>query len=186
MGSAKSKIVSGPDTMKPLILMICTSEIDDFTQSWTYAPDSIDFIHGRYLLGSVGDWTALAKDAYRCLKPGGFFESYEASPFISSEDDSVKDTSALGQWGKLFVEGGKKLGQPFTVVPDGTQKKALEEAGFVEIDEWNFNVRALPFPGTPVIVHTHRYVFIIGTAWPMAEGGKVERNRDLRSACSRK
>ena len=116
------------------------SEIDDFTQSWTYAADSIDFVHGRYLLGSVGDWIALAKDAYRCLKPGGYFESYEASPFIGSEDGSVKDTSAMGQWGKLFVEGGKKLGQPFTIVPDGTQKKALEEAGFVDIHEWDFNV----------------------------------------------
>ncbi|KAJ9156093.1 Methyltransferase domain-containing protein [Pleurostoma richardsiae] len=114
-------------------------EIDDCTQHWTYAPGSIDFVHGRYLLGSIGDWVALAKEAYKSLKPGGFFESYEASPFIGSEDGTVTETSAMGQWGKLFVEGGKKLGQTFTVVPDGLQKKAMEEAGFVDIQEWDFN-----------------------------------------------
>ena len=116
------------------------SEIDDFNQSWTYAPGSIDLVHGRYLLGSVSNWIALAKEAYKALKPGGYFESYEASPYITSEDGTVLDTSAMGQWGKLFIEGGNKLGQTFTVVPDGLQKKAMEEAGFVDIKEWDFNV----------------------------------------------
>lgn len=114
-------------------------EIDDFNQSWTYAPGSIDLVHGRYLLGSVSNWIALAKEAYKALKPGGYFESYEASPYITSEDGTVLDTSAMGQWGKLFIEGGNKLGQTFTVVPDGLQKKAMEEAGFVDIKEWDFN-----------------------------------------------
>ena len=130
------------------------SEIDDFTQPWTYPPDSVDFVHGRYLLGSVQDWVALAKEAFKCLKPGGYFESYEAAPFIQSEDGSVKETSALGQWGKLFVEGGKKLGQTFTVVPDGLQKKAMEEAGFVEIEEWNFNVSIISLSSKCTIKET--------------------------------
>lgn len=106
-------------------------------------PDSIDFVHGRYLLGSIGDWVALASEALQCLKPGGYFESYEASPFIIGADGTVPETSAMGQWGKIYENGGKTLGQSFTVVPDGVQKKAMEEAGFANIVEWVFNVSIL-------------------------------------------
>ncbi|EFX03759.1 hypothetical protein CMQ_687 [Grosmannia clavigera kw1407] len=114
-------------------------EIDDFTQPWTFDSDSLNFVHGRYLLGSIGDWVALAKEAYKCLAPGGYFESYEASPFIVSADGTVPETSAMGQWGKIYEDGGKKLGQSFTIVPDGVQKTAMEQAGFVDIEEWVFN-----------------------------------------------
>lgn len=59
---------------------------------------------------------------------------------IESDDDTVKETSAMGQWGKFFIEGGKKLGRPFTVLTDDMQKKGMEEAGFVDIEELNFKV----------------------------------------------
>lgn len=60
---------------------------------------------------------------------------------IVSDDNTVDPNSALGQWGKFFIEGGKKLGASFTVVEDGTQRKALEKAGFINIEEFNFKVR---------------------------------------------
>jgi hypothetical protein len=50
----------------------------------------------------------------------------------------------MGQWGKFFVEGGKKLGATFTVVEDDTQKKEMEKAGFVDIHEFEFKVSLLP------------------------------------------
>ena len=92
------------------------------------------------MIGSIPDWVALAKEVYRCLKPGGYYESYESSPYIDSDDDTVSETSAIGQWGKVFVEGGKKLGQTFTVVPEGLQRKSMEEAGFVDIQERDISV----------------------------------------------
>lgn len=75
----------------------------------------------------------------------------------------------MGQWGKLFVEGGHKLGQTFSVVPDGLQKKAMEEAGFEDIKEWDFNVRVpesiltMPMP----ISHADS-VIMIGTIGAVA------------------
>jgi hypothetical protein len=33
----------------------------------------------RWLVGSIADWKSLFKEAYKCLKPGGYIESYEPS-----------------------------------------------------------------------------------------------------------
>lgn len=67
-------------------------------------------------------------------------ESFETSSLIESDNGTVTEASAMGQWGKFYIEGGKKLGNTFTVVEDGTQRKAMEEAGFVDIEEFNFKV----------------------------------------------
>lgn len=60
---------------------------------------------------------------------------------IECDDDTVKEDSAMGQWGKIFIEGARKLGTSFTVVQDDVQKIAMEEAGFVDIQEFEFKVR---------------------------------------------
>ncbi|MBE3043815.1 hypothetical protein IMZ48_14820, partial [Candidatus Bathyarchaeota archaeon] len=49
--------------------------------------------------------------------------------------------TAIEQLGKIFIEGGIKLGQSFTIVEDGVQQKALEEAGFEDIVVKDFKVR---------------------------------------------
>jgi len=109
--------------------------MDDCTREWTFADNSIDYVHIRFLAGSIGDWYKLFAEAYRVLKPGGILESMEPSPFMESDDGSVKpdDKSAMSQWGPIFVEGGKKIGNTFTIVQDNLQNKAMEAAGFVDI-----------------------------------------------------
>lgn len=94
----------------------------------------------RWLVGSIADWTSLYKQAYKALKPGGYLESYEPSSCIESEDGTVTETSALNQWGKFFVEGGRAIGRPFTIFEEDIQRKAMEEAGFVDIEERVFKV----------------------------------------------
>lgn len=69
-------------------------------------------------------------------------ETFEGSPHMVSDDGSVADKSAISQWGKFFEEGGKTLGRTFLVVEQGIQRKAMEEAGFVDIQEWEFKVSA--------------------------------------------
>ncbi|KAF5000114.1 hypothetical protein FDECE_11276 [Fusarium decemcellulare] len=111
---------------------------DDCTQEWTLEPSSLDYVHMRWLVGSIKDWTALFKEAYKILKPGGYVESYEPSSRIESDDGTVLKKSALSQWEKFFVEGGRKLGRPFTIFEDGIQREAMREAGFVDIEERDF------------------------------------------------
>jgi hypothetical protein len=63
---------------------------------------------------------------------------------VKSDDGTVREDSALGQWGKFFLKGGEKSGRPFTVFEDGLQRKAMEAAGFVDIEEFNFKVSTRP------------------------------------------
>jgi hypothetical protein len=117
------------------------SEIEDCTREWTFKSDSTDYIHMRWLMGSIRDWDFLSSEAFRVCRPGGWVESHEASSNIDSDDNTVDGNSAMGQWGKLFIEGSKKIGTSFTVVEDGTQRKALEKAGFINIQEFDFKVK---------------------------------------------
>ena len=56
------------------------------------------------------------------------------------DDGSLPKDSALYQWGPIFTEWGAKSGRSFTVVDDGLQRKAMERAGFVDIDEFDTKV----------------------------------------------
>lgn len=100
----------------------------------------------RFLVGSIDDWKALFREAYRSCKPGGYVESFEVSPFIESDDGTVTDSTALGQWGKFYVEGGRKFGRTFMVYGEGIQRSAMQEAGFVDIEETNLKVSSPPPP----------------------------------------
>lgn len=55
------------------------------------------------------------------------------SSVARSDDESVPDGSALGQWSKVFVEGGKKFGRSFTIVDDDVQQTCMKVAGFTDI-----------------------------------------------------
>ncbi|KAF5724613.1 mRNA 3 end-processing YTH1 [Fusarium mundagurra] len=120
-------------------------EIEDCTQPWTFSPDSFDFIYMRYLYGSISDWSAIFQEAFRSCKPGGWVESFEASAMLESDDDTVKEGSAMSEWGKFFIEGGKRLGRTFTILDDDLQKKAMEDAGFTDIQTRDF--KASYYPG---------------------------------------
>lgn len=122
-------------------LLISSSEIEDCCQPWTFPLDDFDYVHIRYLLGAIVDWTALYREAFAVLKPGGYLESHEGSAIAHCDDNSTPPTSAVSQWGDLFNEGGKVAGRSFTVATDGTQRKAMEEAGFVDVRVKYFKAR---------------------------------------------
>ncbi|KAF5011136.1 hypothetical protein FDECE_2744 [Fusarium decemcellulare] len=123
-----------------------TFEIEDCTVPWTLEPNSIDFIHMCYLFGSISDWKALFGEAYKACKPGGWVESCECSPKMESDDGTVKDGSAMNEWGKLFVQGAKMIRRSFTVLEEEIQEKYMREAGFADIQVKNIKV---PIGGWP-------------------------------------
>ncbi|KAK1777731.1 S-adenosyl-L-methionine-dependent methyltransferase [Copromyces sp. CBS 386.78] len=108
-------------------------ELDDCNAEWTWADNSIDFIHMRMLFGVVADWEALFRQAYRVCKPGGYTESLNSNSSFTSDDGSVKDDSAMAQWGRVWNAAGKKMGRPFEVYDLDLQRKGMEAAGFVDI-----------------------------------------------------
>ncbi|RKL48332.1 hypothetical protein BFJ70_g2690 [Fusarium oxysporum] len=132
-------------------------DIEDCTQEWTFAPNSQDYIHFRWLVGSIVDWDQLFKEAYRCLKPGGYIESHEALSRMDCDDGTITEKSAMHQWGKFFVEGGKKIGRSFTIVEDGVQRSAMEKAGFVNLVERDFKVPIGGWPKDPKMKEIGKY-----------------------------
>lgn len=103
-------------------------------------------------------------------------ESFEPSPLVKSDDGSVKDDSALGQWGKFFVMGGEKAGRSFTVVDDGLQRKAMEAAGFVDIQEFVFKASS-PVPWVTVTGPITREAYMLtvesGARHRMGRGPRI-------------
>ncbi|KAI1011827.1 hypothetical protein LB503_004551 [Fusarium chuoi] len=132
-------------------------QIDDCTQEWTFKENSLDYVHMRFLVGSIVDWPGLFKQAYKCLKPGGYIESHEASPCIGSDDNSVSEDSAMGQWGKIFMEGGRKLQRPFSVLEDNVQVESMKKAGFVNIEEEEIKVPIGGWPEDPKVKEAGQY-----------------------------
>ncbi|OTB14301.1 hypothetical protein K445DRAFT_319112 [Daldinia sp. EC12] len=124
-------------------------EIDDLEQEWTWAPNSFDYIHIRYMVGSVSDWPKLFRQAFRALKPGGWIESFEVEADYRSDDGTLKPDSAMIMWRDLFLEGGKKLGQSFTIITDDVQRKGIEAAGFVDLTVKDIKVPMGSWPADP-------------------------------------
>ncbi|KAF5702095.1 methyltransferase [Fusarium globosum] len=141
-----------------LTLISSESHIDDCTQPWTFAPDSIDFVHMRYLFGSIKDWSVLFKEAFRACRPGGWVESHEASAMMESDDGTVTDTSAMHEWGRFFIEGGKKMGQPCTIIEDDLQQKCMREAGFEDIQIADYKIAIGGWPKDKKMREIGQYV----------------------------
>ena len=125
-------------------------EIDDANLGWTWDDNSFDFIHVRGMIGSIADWQSFYKEAFRCCTPGGWIEASEpAFPFCSDKPGGIREDSAMGQWTKVFFEGGKKFGRTFRVVEDDIQRKCMEEAGFVDIVVKDFKCPIGDWPKDP-------------------------------------
>ncbi|KAK1989717.1 S-adenosyl-L-methionine-dependent methyltransferase, partial [Colletotrichum falcatum] len=115
-------------------------EIDDLNEPWTFDENSLDYVHMRFLTGSVRDWKFTMNEAYRCLRPGGILESSEPSFAIESDDGTIDEHSAWNQWPRIFDEYGRQTGQTFSVVQLGIQKDAIEEAGFNDVQEFSCKI----------------------------------------------
>ncbi|KAG6156103.1 hypothetical protein E4U51_008278, partial [Claviceps purpurea] len=105
-------------------------EIDDATLEWTWNANYFDFIHIRFILGGVQDWSALFKEAYRCCAAGGWVESIEYDVEFRSDDGTTELEPALASYGELFRKASKVLNRPLFV--QEIQPQAFAEAGFAE------------------------------------------------------
>ncbi|KAI0599496.1 S-adenosyl-L-methionine-dependent methyltransferase [Biscogniauxia sp. FL1348] len=134
-------------------------EIDDLTQPWTWAPNQFDLVHARYLFGAVADWGELFRQAWRVCRPGGWCQSGEADVEILSDDGTVLPNSAMNTfWNMLYREAGRKLGVSFQVVKEGLQRRGMEEAGFVDIQEISHKIPCGSWPQDPKLAEVGTYL----------------------------
>jgi len=108
-------------------------EVDDIESEWTYPANNFDLIYARYLIGSVADWERLFAQAFKAVKPGGYFEVLDPTSDMSCDDNTLPEDSALKRWNDLFIDAAHKLGRPVCEAPK--YKDYLVKAGFVDIHE---------------------------------------------------
>jgi len=117
----------------------CRFELDDAQLVWTYPENHFDFIHIRYLTGSIADWTALYKQAYRCLKPGGWIQHLDQSIEPQCDDGSMTAENCIWpDWIKIFIPISERLGRTYRIARHS--KEWMEEAGFKDVQERLFKV----------------------------------------------
>ncbi|KAI1363334.1 S-adenosyl-L-methionine-dependent methyltransferase [Xylaria arbuscula] len=121
-------------------------EIEDCTQPWTYARNTFDFIHIRYLFGAIPDWDALYLEAFKAVKPGSWVEAVDPSVNLRSDDGSVKEGTAMYDWGRLFNEASNKFGRTMSMVDDEKTEESFKKAGFVDVHTRRFKLPATPWP----------------------------------------
>lgn len=124
----------------------CRFELDDVTKDWTFPDNTFDYIHIRFMLGCIKDWTKLYEECFRCLRPGGWLEHQEISLRMHSDDGSIPKDSIWSEWANVLAEAGRKIGQTTEVIDDDNWIKWLEEGGFSGVQTKTIKV---PMGGWP-------------------------------------
>ncbi|KAK4643962.1 hypothetical protein QC761_300560 [Podospora bellae-mahoneyi] len=127
----------------------CKFELDDASQPWTFPDNHFDYIHFRYMIGCFKDWPAVYREAYRCLKPGGWIEHLDCTADVLSDDGSLPKDTVFVEWKKVFKEAGEKMGQTFEVVDNDNYVGWLKEAGFKDVKNTIIKTPVGSWPADP-------------------------------------
>jgi len=122
-------------------------QLDDAQLEWTFPDNHFDYIHLRLMMGSITDWPALYKEAYRCLKPGGWIEHHDNDIRVLSDDGTIGPDSPWAQWGDIFYTAGDKIGRTFKTV--GENLGWLKAAGFQGVQERRMKLPLGSWPKDP-------------------------------------
>lgn len=104
-------------------------EVDDVEAPWTH-PTKFDYIHCRFMAGSIADWPKLVQTCYNNLNPGGIAEFQDGDFLAYSEDGSSKD-SWLEKWNIDFEKAARTGGR--IVRPGRHLEDWVRAAGFEDV-----------------------------------------------------
>ncbi|KAI9731225.1 MAG: hypothetical protein M1834_005418 [Cirrosporium novae-zelandiae] len=120
----------------------CVFEVDDYESPWPYS-QNFDFIHGRELLGFVGDFDRLFAQAMKNLKPGGYLEMQTAEAQAFSDDGTMEKAVNCLKWVAELRGASEKFGKSMSCVD--TWEERMRNAGFVDVTRDVFKVRNMFF-----------------------------------------
>jgi hypothetical protein len=92
--------------------------------------------------GSISDIDKLVAQCYKHLKPGGWLELDEGDTIARSDDGSLTPQHSLSQWIEYLQEASKIAGKRLDIAT--TYKAAIEKAGFINVKDDIYKVRAAP------------------------------------------
>ncbi|OJJ42111.1 hypothetical protein ASPZODRAFT_77660, partial [Penicilliopsis zonata CBS 506.65] len=117
--------------------------IDDVELDWV-EEQPYDFIHCRYMSGSIKDWTRLVQQCYNHLKPGGWIEFHDGDYHYYSEDGTFTEENYLHIMMSHLIDICTKIGRPLDFTPK--IKGVVEKQGFTNVSEQIFPVPAGGWP----------------------------------------
>ncbi|EWC47305.1 hypothetical protein DRE_03424 [Drechslerella stenobrocha 248] len=128
-------------------------EVDDFNEPWLQTPGSYDFIHSRDCHGAVVDWPVFISNAYKVLKPGGWYESHEHTVEITTDPEEgpehqVPEDNILKEWVVNLVTAAESIGKMLHAHPH--IPTWMEDAGFVNIKREYTRLPIGTWPKDPV------------------------------------
>jgi hypothetical protein len=90
-------------------------------------------------------WPYFYKEAFTCLRPGGWVENQEFDAAIVSDDNTIPEESYLQRWVTLWNEGAEKIGMTGRCYPE-VQAWQVRQAGFVDVKVLPFKMPIGPWP----------------------------------------
>ena len=106
-------------------------EVDDVESPWTH-PIKFDYIHCRFMAGSIADWPKLIRTCYDNLNPGGIAEFQDGDFVLYSEDGSMKG-SWYEKWVIDFEKAARMSGR--NIRPGLLLHECFTAAGFEDIHQ---------------------------------------------------
>ncbi|TVY27816.1 Secondary metabolism regulator LAE1 [Lachnellula hyalina] len=113
-------------------------EVDDIERPWEFSRP-FDFIHCRYLAGSIVDWPRLVAQAFQFTKPGGWVEFQDFDMQFYSTDGTFVPGSPPNVWTDEVIAAIKVFGRE--PEPGPKLEQWVRDAGFE-----NVNHRLIPIP----------------------------------------
>ncbi|KAL4914512.1 S-adenosyl-L-methionine-dependent methyltransferase [Aspergillus aurantiobrunneus] len=104
--------------------------VDDVEKPWVPG-EPYDFIHCRYMAGSIKDWPLLVRRCFENLKPGGWLELQETANRLYSEDGSLKSDSYMSRMMDGLIEACGRIGR--TMDPAPGMEGWVRQAGFDKV-----------------------------------------------------
>ncbi|GKT60031.1 methyltransferase domain-containing protein [Colletotrichum tofieldiae] len=121
-------------------------EVDDVEEEWLYS-QPFDYIHLRFMNGSLADWKKIITKAYDNLLPGGYLEIQDNDCVLTADDGTLPSHKPLAEFGRLIREAAKKFGRAFIPCPE--LKDLLVDVGFEDVALQNFKWPSNPWPKDP-------------------------------------
>jgi SAM-dependent methyltransferase len=111
-------------------------QLDDAEDEWTYR-DPFDLVHLRGLSGAFRDWSAIYRQAFQHLKPGGYIEIADADP---AADAIHVPNAPKDSYGSIFVAAMRSATSEMTVrvgtgPQDGPRERTIGKMALVGLLE---------------------------------------------------
>jgi SAM-dependent methyltransferase len=120
--------------------------VDDIEDDWTYENNPFDFVHARYLAGSIRDWPRLMRQAFNCTAPGGWVEFQDWDCMVESHDDSIPKDSPFYVWHTAVLG---RIEATNTGRPGPRLEQWVRDAGFVNVGVQKFAIPHNIWPRDP-------------------------------------